>query len=56
MPSCIEKEIVFKVREGPVGGAQEGGTRWETPRYSRGHSSAKHLQKISLSVIRLTLP
>lgn len=49
-------ERVFKVRE--AGGATGGGgaTRWETLRYSRGHSSAKDFQEISLSVIRLTLP
>lgn len=40
VPSYTEKEIVFKVSEA-CGGAQEGGTYWETLRYSRGHSSAK---------------
>lgn len=55
MPIYIKKHIVVKVTEA-WGTVMEGGTRWETPKYSQGCSSAEHFQEISLSVIRLTLP
>ncbi len=52
----IQRKRLSLKWERPGGEATGGGTYWETPRFSRGHSPAKDFQEISLSVIRLTLP